>query len=143
MAQVKFTVDCPVKKIGKNDVLQIQFKVENASHVETIIPPSFKDFIIVGGPNQQSGMTSINGKVNQYVAIGYFLKPKSTGKFTIGSATAKADGKEFHSTPITIEVTNSATSQSIKMAEIPYRLFQILVLIFHLHHLLTSLMITF
>jgi hypothetical protein len=111
-AQATFSVDCPVKKIGKNDVLQIQFKVDNAAHVETIIPPSFKDFMVVGGPNQQSGMTSINGKVDQYIAIGYVLQPKSTGKFIIGAATAKADGKEFHSPPITIEVTNAATSQS-------------------------------
>ena len=33
------------KKIGKNDFLQIQFKVENASNVENIAPPSFKNFI--------------------------------------------------------------------------------------------------
>ena len=74
-AQVNFTAVCPQKKIGKNDYLQIQFKVENASNVESIIPPSFKNFSIVSGPNQESGMTSINGKVDQYVSIGYYLKP--------------------------------------------------------------------
>ncbi len=110
-AQVKFFAVCPEKKIGKNDMLQIQFKIENASHIETIIPPSFKNFTIVSGPNQESGMTSINGKVNQYVAIGFSLQPKSTGKFTIGPATARADGKELSSAPITVEITNASTSQ--------------------------------
>ena len=105
-----FTTVCPQKKIGKNDYLQVQFKVENASNVETIIPPSFKDFSIVSGPNQESGMTSINGKVDQYVSISYFLKPNSTGNFTIAPATAKADGKEFHSNPVNIEVTNASSS---------------------------------
>ncbi|MDP4285460.1 MAG: BatD family protein [Bacteroidota bacterium] len=111
-AQVKFSVVCPQKKIGKNEILQIQFKVENASNIDNITPPSFKDFNIVGGPNQQSGMSNINGKINQYVAIGYDLQPKSTGKFAIGPAKAHADGKDYVSAPITIEVTNASTAQS-------------------------------
>lgn len=111
-AQVKFSVVCPEKKIGKNDLLQIQFKIENATHVETIIPPTFKNFNILSGPNQQSGMTSINGKIDQYVAINFTLQPTSTGKFSIGSATARADGKEFSSPPLNIEVTNASTSSS-------------------------------
>lgn len=111
-AQVKFSVVCLEKKIGKNEILHIQFKVENAIHVETIIPPSFKNFNVAGGPNQQSGMTNINGKIDQYIAVGFFLQPKSAGKFTIGAATARADGKEFFSAPITVEVTNASSSQS-------------------------------
>lgn len=108
-AQATFTTICPQKKIGKNDYLQVQFKVEHASNVETIIPPSFKNFSVVSGPNQESGMTSINGKVDQYVAIGYFLKPNSPGNYTIGPALARADGKEFHSNPVNIEVTNASS----------------------------------
>ena len=110
VAQVKFSVVCPQKKIGKNDVLQVSFKVENASNVESIIPPAFKNFTVVGGPNQQSGMTSINGKVNQYVSVGFYLKPKSTGKFNIGSAKARADGKNYTTNPVAIAVTNQSTS---------------------------------
>lgn len=115
-AQVKFSTVCPQKKIGKNETFEVQFKVENASHVENITPPSFKNFNVVGGPNQESGMTSINGKVNQYVCIGYYLQPKSTGKFSIGPASALADGKKLSSAPVTIEVTNASTSQSNQSA---------------------------
>jgi len=109
-AQARFTAVCPQKKIGKNDYLQVQFKVENATNVESIIPPPFKNFSVVSGPNQESGMSNINGKVNQYVSISYFLKPNSTGNFTIAPATAKADDKEFHSDPVNIEVTNASSS---------------------------------
>ena len=112
LGQANFTTICPQKAIGKNDYLQIQFKVENASHVESINPPEFKKFSIVSGPNQESGMTSINGKVDQYVSIGYVLKPNSTGKFTIGPAIAKADGKEYQTSSINIEVTNNSSSSS-------------------------------
>jgi hypothetical protein len=112
LAQANFTVNCPQKTIVKNDYLQLQFKVENASNVESITPPQFKDFSIVSGPNQESGMTSINGKVDQYVSIGFVLKPNSTGKFTIGPANAKADGKLYQTRPVSIEVTNSSSSSS-------------------------------
>lgn len=111
-AQVNFTTVCPQKKIGKNDYLQIQFKVDHARSVEAINPPSFKNFSIVSGPNQESGMTSINGKVDQYVSIGYVLKPNSTGTFTISSATAKADGQELQTNPLSIQVTNTSSSPS-------------------------------
>ncbi len=109
VAQVQFSAVCPNKKIGKNDLVEIQFKVENASHVENIIPPSFKDFNIVSGPNQQRSMSSINGRVSQYVSIGFSLQPKHPGKSTIGSATAQADGKEYKSEPVTITVTKDAS----------------------------------
>lgn len=112
IAQATFTVVCPQKKIGKNDVLQIQFMVNNASTVEAISPPPFKNFSVVSGPNQQSGMSDINGKINQYVAISYYLKPNAIGKFTISAASAKADGKDFKSSPLNVEVTNASSSTS-------------------------------
>lgn len=115
-AQVSFTTVCPQKKIGKNDYLQIQFKVDHATNVESINPPSFKNFSVVSGPNQESGMTSINGQVDQYVSIGYVLKPNSTGSFTIGSATAKADGKELQTNPLNVQVTNASSPPSSSSA---------------------------
>ena len=110
--QVKFSVSCPNKKIGKNDVLQIQFKVTNANSVDNITPPSFNNFTIESGPNQESSQSNINGKISQYVAIGFTLSPNSTGKFTIGPATATADGKDFKTDPITIEVVKGSVAQS-------------------------------
>jgi hypothetical protein len=110
-AQVKFSVVCPDKKIGKNDLLQIQFKVEGASNVDNITPPSFNNFTIVSGPNQQRSVTNINGKINQSVSIGFSLQPISTGKFTIGSATAVADGNDYKTNPISIEVVAGSIVQ--------------------------------
>jgi len=50
--------------------------------------------------------------VSQYVALGYSLAPTSTGKFTIGPATAEADGQELTTTSITITVVNGSVVQS-------------------------------
>lgn len=111
-AQVKFSTICPDKRIGKNEYLQIQFLIENAPEVETIVPPLFKNFSIVSGPNQQSGMSIVNGKRDQYISIGFYLKPKSTGKYVIGPAIAKINGKEYYTSPVTVEVTNASSNSA-------------------------------
>ncbi len=82
--------------------------VENASDVETIIPPSFKNFSIVSGPNQQSGVSNINGKVDQYVGISFYLKPNGAGKYVIGPAIARINGKEYRTSPVSVVVTNGS-----------------------------------
>ena len=112
-AQISFSAVCPDKTISKDDYLQIQFMVENAPDVETIIPPSFKNFSIASGPNQQSGMSNINGKVDQYVAISFYLKPNGPGKYVIGPAIARVNGKEYRTNPVAVTVTNTpGASQS-------------------------------
>ncbi len=92
--------------------MQIQFQVDNAPDVETIIPPSFKNFDIVSGPNQQSGVSIVNGKRDQSVAIGFYLKPRGAGKYVIGPATARVNGKEYHTDPVTVEVTNASSNSA-------------------------------
>ena len=109
-AQPTFTAQISEKEIGKDDYVEIQFSVENAVNVERINPPVFRNFDVVNGPNQQSGMSIINGTIKRYIALGYVLKPKSIGTFTIPSATAKADGKELRSNPVIITVTKTSAS---------------------------------
>ena len=108
IAQASFSVICPQKEIGKNDYLRIEFKVENAEYIETIIPPNFKNFTIVSGPNQQRGMKSVNGKTDTYVSISFSLQPSGPGTFKIGPAIARADGKEFSTKAISIKVSKDA-----------------------------------
>ncbi|HEV8079325.1 MAG TPA: BatD family protein, partial [Chitinophagaceae bacterium] len=77
-AQVKFSASVNDRTIGKNEVLLVQFTLEDAANVETILPPSFKNFSVVSGPNQQSSMSNINGKIKQSVSIGFALRPLAT-----------------------------------------------------------------
>ena len=111
-AQVKFSAAANERTIGKNDYLQVQFTVENAANVESIAPPSFKNFTVVSGPNHQSSMSNINGNIKQSLSVSFVLQPLTTGSFTIGAATAKADGREYHSNPLTIQVTSTSSSKS-------------------------------
>lgn len=115
-SQTKFTTICPQKTIGKNDFLQIQFRLDNAHEVETFSPPDFKGFTVVNGPNQQSGSTYISGQnqnyVTQYFALEFILKPNATGKLIIGSAHVRADGHNFSTAPVTINVTNISSTNN-------------------------------
>ncbi|MEO6730395.1 MAG: BatD family protein [Ferruginibacter sp.] len=111
-AQASFSARISPQSIGKNETAELRLMIENARQVNEIIPPSLKDFIIVSGPNQESGMESVNGVTRQYAGITYQLKPKATGRFSIGSAIAKADGRTLRSKAVTLEVTRiSSNSQ--------------------------------
>ena len=93
--------------IGINDRLQIDFQAENAE-VENITPPKFPNFIVESGPISQSGMTMVNGNTSKYYSISFVLRPLKKGKFIIGSATAKLDGRIYQSKPLSIEVTEGS-----------------------------------
>ncbi len=109
LAQVKFSAVCPNKQIGKNEYLQVQYVVENASNVEQITPPAFKNFSIVSGPNQQSSTSIINGAVSQSVALEFILRPTAPGSFTLPPATAKVNGKTLVSNSLSVQVTNNSS----------------------------------
>lgn len=111
--QVRFTTTTNETKVGKNDLLQIQFKIENANSVKSINPPSFRDFDVISGPNQETGSIISNGNRSFYAAISYILKPTKAGKFSIEPAIAVADGKEIKSNQVTITVLDQGTTSSI------------------------------
>jgi hypothetical protein len=95
--QASFTATISPSSIGRNETAELRLLVDNAKQVDQITPPVLKDFIILSGPNQETGMESNNGVTRQYIGITYILKPRAPGRFTIGSAVAKADGKNLRS----------------------------------------------
>jgi len=76
-AQVRFSASATPEQVSKDEVIQLRFVVENAKEVQQIVPPAISNFVIVSGPNQESGMSIINGDTKRYVAVSYIIKPKS------------------------------------------------------------------
>lgn len=111
-AQIKFSASLTPEEIGKDEYTQLKLMVENANEVQQIVPPNLKDFIIVSGPNQESGMTMINGVVKKYIALSFILKPKAAGNFTIMPAKARADAGNYTSNPVKLKVSNQSTGNS-------------------------------
>ncbi len=111
-AQIKFSASLTPTEIGKDEYTQLKLMVENANEVQQIVPPNLRDFNIISGPNQESGMTMINGVVKKYIALSFILKPKATGNFTIMPARAKADAGDYTSNPVKLKVTTQATGNN-------------------------------
>ena len=110
-AQVNFSAQASTKDMGKTDYVEVQFIVENAKQIQNLEPPDFPDFTIVQGPNQSSGMSIVNGAMNQYRGVSFVLQPKKTGTLTIKPASASIDGQIMHTTPIQIIVHNQSVGQ--------------------------------
>jgi hypothetical protein len=104
-AQVRFEAKVSKKQLGINERLRIDFEM-NADG-DNFNPPSFQNFIVVGGPNQSVSHAWINGKKTFSKTYSYFLTPKSKGKFTINQATIEINGEIYKSTPITIVVSKA------------------------------------
>jgi hypothetical protein len=111
-AQVKFSASISPAEIGKDEYAQLKLMVENANEVQQIVPPNLKDFIIISGPNHESGMTMSNGVVKKYIALSFILKPKATGNFTIPGTMAKADAGDYKSNAVKLKVTAQASGNN-------------------------------
>lgn len=84
---------------------EIKFTVENFDG--QFIPPNMEDFEIVGGPNQSTMMSMINGKVSKSSSYSYYLKPVFEGVYEIGSARVEGEEKELVTLPIQIVVISN------------------------------------
>lgn len=107
--QVNFTTQVDQTTISKDQVVQVEYVVENAKKIEEFTPPGFRNFAVLQGPVQSSGMTYINGNLTQYKALVFVLQPRKTGKLIVPGATAVIDGKRRQSDAVAIEVTNSSS----------------------------------
>jgi hypothetical protein len=102
-AQVKFEAKVSKKKLGVNERLRIDFEMNQDG--DNFIPPNFKDFDVVGGPNASVSKSWSNGKRSYTKTYSYFLAPKKRGNFTIKQATIEIEGETYKTFPITINVS--------------------------------------
>ncbi len=96
-------------EINKDQFTSLKIVIENSNGLQHVTPPSLKNFIVLSGPNQENGMSSVNGNVKQYTALSYVLKPKQTGKIVIDAATILIGGKEYKTNATTLKVNNTST----------------------------------
>ena len=76
----------------------MKFILENVagSHFE---PPSFDGFTVVGGPNQSSSFSMVNGKVSQSMSYSYYLEPQDIGNYYIEPANVKVGNEVLETEP--------------------------------------------
>ena len=115
-AQVKFSATANPASVNRDEYITVRFVIENANDISQLNPPSFNKFIVVSGPNQESGMSSVNGSVTQYAAVSYILQPKSPGQFVIDGATAIVSNHLIKSNLVKIFVKNGLSGTGSRSA---------------------------
>ncbi len=107
-AQVKAIASANKKNISRDDLVTIQFNIENADQVQQFIPPSFNNFRVVQGPMHVSGSSTVNGNETRYVSFVYVLQPQHAGMYALSGASAKVNGKRVVFNTVHIDVKPSS-----------------------------------
>lgn len=107
-AQVKYKASIIPSQINKDEYATLRLEIVNGANIQQIKPPVLKDFNVVSGPNQETGMNTVNGVGNIYMAVSYVLQPKRAGKFIIGESAVVVAGKEYKSGPMKLVVKNES-----------------------------------
>jgi hypothetical protein len=115
LAQVRFQVNVERTEVGVGEAFQVEFDLN--AQGDRFTPPNFNGFAVVGGPNQSSGMTIINGKTTVNMGIGYVLSATKEGEYTIGPATIYVNGKEYATAPVKIKVGKARTNAQRQQAQ--------------------------
>src|SRR5690349_6598608 len=101
-AQTKFTTTVSEKQIALDDYIEVQYTIENAKSVDKFSFAPFRNFRIIQGPVQSSGMSITNGVMSQYKGMSFVLQPISAGRLLIPGASAVIDGKPQRSNAVVI-----------------------------------------
>lgn len=114
-----FVASVSASKVGENDRFEVTFTFEgkDINAVKNFLPPSFRDFRVLSGPNQSTSMQIINGVSSSSLSLSYILLPHATGAYTIESASIQYNGQTYKTDPIKITVVKG--SQNPKNDDTP------------------------
>ena len=111
--EFRFTTHSSANVIAMDEMVRVQFLLENPVNFSGQITPVFKGFTVVQGPEVMQSTQYVNGKVSNYLAYSYVLQPQAPGHYTIPGATARVDGRLVKSNPINIEVVKGGAGAQL------------------------------
>ncbi len=98
-----FTVEVTTDSILMGNSFKVTFSVKNGQGVDFQLP-EFADFHVVGGPNQSSSYSMVNGDVTQEMSYSFYLEPKEIGNYYIEPAGIEIDGEYYETQPMEVIV---------------------------------------
>jgi len=110
-----FSTRVSATTIGKGDVLQVEYIVENLE-LQDLVLPAFSGWKIISGPNFSSNRLQTGNIVKQQTLYTILLQPQATGKLAVPGAKAIVDGKTRLSNTISVLVKNVAHVQGNQQA---------------------------
>lgn len=108
-----FTASASATTVSIGEQFEVTFTLSgtDAQGAKNFQAPKFDPFVVISGPNQSTSMEWINGQVSATLSYSYTLYARSTGTFTIPSATIEYKGTQLRTTPLKITVTQSQTKK--------------------------------
>jgi hypothetical protein len=103
--------------VAVGEVFRITYKAN--LQMEDFRMPRLSDFTLAGGPYQSFSQTFINGRLSVSTSISYDLIPQKKGKYIIGAATARHEGRMITSNTLEIEVVEGSVPPQATRPGIP------------------------
>jgi hypothetical protein len=114
-----FVASVSNSRVGVNDRFELSFTFSGQSlnGLKDLVPPDLSNFIVLSGPNRSTSIQFINGASSASETFTYYVKPKSAGTITIGSASIEYNGKTYKSDPVSVEIVQGSVSPQKKDEE--------------------------
>lgn len=103
-AQVSFSIRVSAAEIFKNDVLQVEYIIRNASTIDNFAPPVFKGWELHSGPMISQETSVINGRSEKQNSYTYMVAPRKPGTLSLPGTTVIADNKHLSCNSVSITV---------------------------------------
>lgn len=98
-----FTATLSSTVVYQNDIFSVSFELAQAEGTG-FTPPDFAGLKLVSGPAIGASTTIINGVRSQSRSWSYSILAPKPGKYVIGAASVKVDGKTMTTKPLSLEV---------------------------------------
>jgi len=85
------------------------FSGKNINGARNFKPPTFKNFLVLSGPNQSTSIQIINGVQSGSLSYNYVIQAKSIGTFSIRAASIEYNGESFKTKSIKITVVRGSS----------------------------------
>ncbi len=123
---ISFAQDVTLTATVSSNVITLNDRFEYSVEVSgksTSLPdvefPDFSDFYVLSGPNSSTSIQFINGSMTSSKTLSFIMQPRAEGKFTIGKASIKVDGKTVSSKEITITVQKGSAKPQQSQQQAP------------------------
>ncbi len=111
--KIVFQASCPLT-VAMGEPFRVEFQLNASPEDGSFQSPDFAGFDVIAGPAVSTGysFSSINGSMTRSVSytVTYVLMPQKAGNATIGAASIKVDGTEYHTKAQPVEVVNEGQS---------------------------------
>jgi hypothetical protein len=103
----KFTASADLTSIALGDIIHLTYTLDGGTGTD-FIPPDFSGMRVLQGPEVANEFHSVNGQTSASMTVTYLLQAMQKGKFVIGPARIKFQGKTLTSNSVTLKVTEDA-----------------------------------